>query len=61
MSQVFRQTQQWSSEMKFLHTAEEASGKLQSESAYQGYPGHGQFGGYPDFLVRAYRFSELGA
>jgi hypothetical protein len=47
--------------MKFLHTAEEASGKLQSESAYQGYPGHGQFGGYPDFLVRAYRFSGLGA
>jgi hypothetical protein len=45
--------------MKFLHTAKEASGKLQFEFACQGYPG--QFGGYLDFLVRAYRFSELGA
>ena len=47
--------------MKVLHTAKEASGKLQSEIACQGYPGHGQLGGYSDFLVRAYRFSELGA
>ena len=47
--------------MKVLCTAKEASGKLQSEIACQGYPGHGQFGGYPDFLVRAYRFSGLGA
>jgi hypothetical protein len=47
--------------MKILHTTKEASGKLQFEIAGQGYPGHGQFGGYQDFLVRAYRFSELGA
>jgi hypothetical protein len=44
--------------MKVLYTAKEASGKLQSEIAG---PGHGQLGGYSDFLVRAYRFSELGA
>lgn len=47
--------------MKVLHTAKEASSKLQFEIACQGYPGHGQLGGYSDFLVRACRFSELGA
>jgi len=46
--------------MKFLHGQEE-SGKLQFEIACQDYPRPGQFGGYPDFLVRAYRFLELGA
>jgi hypothetical protein len=47
--------------MRLLHTAQEASGRLQSEIPCQGYPGHGRFGGYPDFLTLAYRFSELGA
>ena len=47
--------------MKFLQTAKEETGTRQFEIACQGYPGHGQFVGYPDFLVRAYRFSELGA
>jgi hypothetical protein len=31
------------------------------EIIYQGYLEYGEFGGYPDFLVRVERPSELGA